>query len=467
MLRTITAVSLLTFQILFFARATASAQECADCSAGALTEEVRRLRDLVEILAARVESLEAERQRASAPLPSITAPVHRPVEVSGRSAYDFFRDATFNISIDGGYGYNFNRPADGFNSLRAYDPVSNSFGLNMASVVIERAPRPEAGRRFGVRLDLQFGQATETVQGNDANESRPQVYRNVWQAYGTYVAPVGKGLTFDFGKFAGALGYETNYTKDNFNLSRSYFFHFLPFYHLGLRTGYAFSDKFSATHWLVNGAQQSEDFNGFKSQAVLLAFRPSERVIIQTNYYVGREQRDPRRFPDVSHNASLARGSDAATAGSGSLPGGVLPVPDGRLHILDAYATVKITENLTFAAEGDYVINRAESFSAPTRAAGGAGYLRYGITPKLALAGRFEYLSDRGGLYSGAVQDLKEHTFTVEYRVAEGFLMRGEFRRDFSNRAFFSSGRAGGLKKEQNTAALGLVWWFGGKEGAW
>src|ERR1041385_6019304 len=105
------------------------------------------------------------------------------------------------------------------NLLRAYDVSSNSFSLNQATLVIENAPNLEKGKRYGLRLDLQYGQATETVQGNAANEPRPQVYRPVWQAYGTYVFDVGKGLTVDFGKFASALGYETNYTKDN---SRTY-----------------------------------------------------------------------------------------------------------------------------------------------------------------------------------------------------------------------------------------------------
>lgn len=98
---------------------------------------------------------------------------------------------------------------------------------------------------------------------------------------------------------------------------------------------------------------------------------------------------------------------------------------------------------------------------------GGAAYARYQFTPKFAMAGRFEYLSDRGGLFSGATQALKEHTMTAEYKLAEGFLMRGEYRRDYSNQPFFLTERPGLLKQEQNTATLGLVWWFGRKQGSW
>ena len=149
---------------------------------------------------------------------------------------NFLRDTTFNVIFDGYYSYNFNRPVGGINLLRAYDVSSNSFSLNQTALIIENAPNLEKGKRYGLRLDLQYGQATETVQGNAANEPRPQVYRPLWQAYGTYIFDVGKGLTVDFGKFASSLGYETNYTKDNFNYSRAYFYNFLPFYHVGFRS---------------------------------------------------------------------------------------------------------------------------------------------------------------------------------------------------------------------------------------
>ena len=35
-----------------------------------------------------------------------------------------------------------------------------------------------------------------------SNENRPDLYRNIFQAYGRYVARIGKGLTIDFGKWA-------------------------------------------------------------------------------------------------------------------------------------------------------------------------------------------------------------------------------------------------------------------------
>jgi len=50
---------------------------------------------------------------------------------------------------------------------------------------------------------------------------------------------------------------------------------------------------------------------------------------------------------------------------------------------------------------------------------------------------------------------------------ADGLLVPGEFRRDWSNERFFQGPRAGDLRMHQNTALVGLVWWLGNKQGAW
>jgi len=141
--------------------------------------------------------------------------------------------------------------------------------------------------------------------------------------------------------------------------------------------------------------------------------------------------------------------------------------PHGKLHIFDSYESWTATPKLTLAAEADYVIERLETTSSPQHTDGGALYARYQFAPKLALAGRTEYLSDRGGLYSGVTQAVKEITLTLEQKMAPGFLVREEWRRDFSNQAYFLTNMLGVLKKEQNTGMIGIVWWFGAKEGVW
>jgi len=123
--------------------------------------------------------------------------------------------------------------------------------------------------------------------------------------------------------------------------------------------------------------------------------------------------------------------------------------------------------------EGDYVIERLWRHAAPGRSSaptevwGGATYALYQWMPRVAVGVRAEYLSDRQGMFSGVSQSLKETTATLDYKIAEGFVMRYEWRRDFSNQPYFQTDTFTARSRQQNTATLGLVWWFGRKQGVW
>ncbi len=385
------------------------------------------------------------------------------VSADDRKELDFLHATTINLGLDTYYEYNFNNPVGRVNLLRAYDVLSNEFSLNQASVVLEHAPDVSAGRRWGGRLDLQFGQATDTLQGNPNNEPRPDIYRNIFQAYGTYVAPIGKGVNIDFGKWSSSLGIEGNYTKDQINYSRAFWFDFLPFYHMGARANIPVNDRFSVNYWIVNGTNQVEATNGFKDELFGFVAKPVKAVAWTMNYYLGQEH--PDRAPATNCGPIPVQPGLCFTA--------ITPAPNGKTHIFDSYATWQPTPKLVFALEGDYFLQRlwanaapGES-SAPSHTDGGAGYIQYQFSSKFALGSRAEYMSDRGGLYSGLTQALKENTVTFDYKVADGLLMRYEWRRDFSNQPSFLSDTQGSLKKSQTTAGVGMIWWWGRKEGAW
>jgi hypothetical protein len=394
---------------------------------------------------------------------AVTSDVTSGATSDDRKILDFMHGTTINLGLDAYYEYNFNDPVGRVNLLRAYDVLSNEFSLNQASVILEHAPDIAAGRRWGARLDLQFGQATDTLQGNPSNEPRPEIYRNVFQAYGTYIIPIDKSVTVDFGKWGSSIGIEGNYTKDQINYSRSFWFNFLPFYHMGLRANIPVNDRFSVNYWIVNGTNQVEATNGFKDQLFGFVAKPVKSVIWTMNYYLGQEH--PDRTPTTNCGPIPVQPGLCFTA--------INPAPNGRTNIFDSYATWQATSKLSFAIEGDYLIQRlwkdaapGES-SAPLHVDGGAAYVQYQFTPKMALATRAEYMSDRGGLFSGLTQALKENTVTFDYRLADGLLMRYEWRRDFSNQPSFLSDTQGLLRKAQNTAGVGFVWWWGRKEGSW
>ena len=414
-------------------------------------------------------AVERESPADPAPLPAsgsraqTATPVQTVVSAEDRKTLDYLRGTTIDLGIDGYYAYNFNAPVGRVNLLRAYDVLSNEISLNQASVIFEHAPDVAGGRRWGGRVDLQFGQATDTLQGNPSNEPRPDIYRNIFQVYGSYVAPLGKGLSLDFGKWGSSIGLEGNYTKDQINYSRSYWFTFLPFYHMGVRATYAVNDSLALNYWVVNGTNQVEATNGFKDELFGFTAKPRKAINWTVNYYLGQEHPDRIVVPSASPIPVQPGLSFQA----------IRPAPDGRLHIFDSYVTWQTTPRLSFALEGDYVIEREWQnaapghSSAPSHTDGGAAYAHYQLRPKWALAARAEYLSDRGGLFSGLNQALKESTVTLDYNLAEGFLMRYEWRRDFSNQPSFLTDVQGVLSKQQNTATLGLVWWWGRKQGSW
>lgn len=426
-----------------------------------LQQQVIQLRALVEQLQARVNELEKHSQPASIPAQAVSAaPAPPPTLPPPPATPDLLQSTTVNILFDGYYGYNFNDPIGRVNLLRAYDVSSNAFSLNQADIVVENAPDVANGKRYGVRLDLQFGQATESLQGNPTNEPRPDIYRNIFQAYGTYVIPIGKGLTVDFGKFASSIGIEGNYTKDQMNYSRSLWFNFLPYYHMGVRASYPITDKLTLNYWSVNGTEQTEPFNGFKDEFVGLLIQPTKKISWNVNYYLGQEHPDVMYFPNGG-----APPDAPSVQGVPFEP--ITNPPKGKLDILDSYLTWQTTSKLTLAGEADDEIQRLYTNSAPEHTVGGVIYSQYQFAPKFAIAGRAEYMSDRGGLFTGVTQAIKETTFTSKYSVAPNFLLFGEWRRDFSNRPYFYTSLLGLLKNQQDTAELGVVWWFGGKQGAW
>jgi len=88
------------------------------------------------------------------------------------------------------------------------------------------------------------------------------------------------------GQFARAEG---NYTKDQMNYTRSFYFYYLPFYHTGLRTAYHVNDKLSLNYWVVNGANQSEPTNSYKDELFGYVLQPAKTLTWTTNYYLGQE----------------------------------------------------------------------------------------------------------------------------------------------------------------------------------
>jgi len=116
---------------------------------------------------------------------------------------------------------------------------------------------------------------------------------------------------------------------------------------MGFRSTYNVNDKLSVQHWIVNGANQTEDFNGFKSNAFLFTIKPAKSVSWNVNYYFGNENR--QLTPD--YNPGLP--SLPTQPGLSVTP--LLDRIERQSHIFDTYASWSPTTKVTVAGEFDHV----------------------------------------------------------------------------------------------------------------
>jgi len=147
--------------------------------------------------------------------------------------------------VDGYYQVNFNHPNQALYpgaGFRAFDFRDKSINLNMVELILDKAPAADTAiGRTGYHVSLGFGDGMNVTNSFDpANGSAfTRVYgggfaQYLKEAYGSYLAPVGKGLQFDVGKFVTPMGAEVIESKDNWNYSRSLLFTYaIPLYHFG------------------------------------------------------------------------------------------------------------------------------------------------------------------------------------------------------------------------------------------
>jgi len=343
--------------------------------------------------------------------------------------------------VDGYYNYNFNHPRTGgtvpgltgpfLSSFRTFDGPANQFSLNMIELSVNKAP-DASNSRLGYNLTFGFGNAMNVV--NSANGPQELGFSQyLKEAYLSYLAPVGKGLQIDFGKFVTGAGAEVIETKDNWNYSRGLLFNYaIPFYHFGLRTKYTFNDKFSLTGYAVNGWNNIIGLNTGKTYGASAAWNVTKKVAITENYLGGPQ------MPGVTSNWR---------------------------HLSDTVVTYTPTSKLSLMANYDYAQGDKNPIITNPRSAmwqGVAGYVRYAFNEKYALAARYEYFDDRDSFATGTAQVFNEGTFTFERIVAKHLITRWEYRRDMSSRPTFVKGV--GLTDHQDTFTGGLIYAFDMKE---
>jgi hypothetical protein len=336
--------------------------------------------------------------------------------------------------VDAYYGYNANHPTDG-TATEPFQFENGQFNLNLLELQLDKPV--DKTTPLGFRVALGFGQAILAVNGTPFELARNlPAAQYLKEGYMSYMAPVGKGLQIDVGKFVTSAGAEVIETNQNWNYSRSLLFYYaIPYYHMGARAKYTFNDKWSVTGFAMNGWNNVVATNTGKTGGLSIGWNPNKKLSITETYLAG-----PLDRFGTGDNGPWNHLSDTVVTYN----------PNAKLSLMANIDYDFDTGALGKGKSGDY--------------AGIAAYAKYALTPAVAVAGRYEYFNDHDGFATGIPnyittakgQHLNEFTGTIERKIAGHLLSRLEVRHDESNQRFFQRGSLSAVKG-QTTVDAGLV----------
>lgn len=362
-------------------------------------------------------------QEPAGPGPSDASTPAPPDPPPADAQESFFRSTEIGGLVDAYYDYYSTKPS-GNAQYRNFDSKHNQFAFSMAQVWL--AKPATADSRAGFKVKFNFGPASTLINAFEPGEN--DFIQNVEEGYLTYLAPLGKGLQVDVGKFVTPNGAEVIEAKDNWNYSRSLLFSLaIPYYHSGVRLTYPLNDKVSVMGTIVNGWNNVVENNSGKTFGAQVAVKPVAELSIVQNYMAGPEQE--------SNNH------------------------DWR-QLSDTIATWTVTPAFSVMANYDYGKDTAAGL--PVHWQGIAGYAKLQALKWLAVSPRFEWYDDPSGFTTGAAQTLKEVTGTFELKPTDALIWRVEYRHEFSDSPVFETG-SGAFKKTQSSIGFGVLYSFSTK----
>jgi hypothetical protein len=367
----------------------------------------------------------------------------------------WYQQITINAFTSASYTWNFNDPLSRTNTYRVFDYDHNSFRIDAAELVVQKAVANKGD--FGFRIDVAMGAVAKVASSAGLLKGMDI---DLQQAFASYIIPVGHGLRLDFGKFVTPVGYELidGYDGYNDNFSRSFAFGYaIPFTHTGLKLTYPFSDKFAASVALVNGWDNVVDNNAAKSFFVNFAITPIAPIGIYLTYVGGPERSDSnsdfRNLVDLVVTAQvhpklkLAFNADygyevgghlgpdpSIPLGAAADPNALVPIGDAQWLALALYVRAQIVNRFALIARGEIFFDFNTA--------------RFGVPAGLAPGTEF------------TSQRLLELTVTGEVRLTDSIILRPEFRIDGSNRKVFEDKSGAPTKNYQPTLAVNALYVF-------
>ncbi len=372
-----------------------------------MNQQLRRLLFATGSLLCLAATLKAQTSTAAPAATAAATPAATPTPIA------------VSVLVDGYYSGNFNNPAGEQNQLYNFNTSANSFGLELAEFKATRATAKPGD--WGFTLVAGLGNTINLVTASDPSGDTST--KNLLQAYGTYIAPIGKGLQLDFGKFVTNAGAEVIETNANWNYSHSILFGYaIPYFHTGLRATYPVSGKLSLWGMVANGWNNVIDNNAGKTFGGGFTYTPSSKISLVENLYTGPEQ--------TNDNHDYRKLTDT---------------------VLTLTPTGKFSYMLNYDYGSDTVAGGKVHWD------GIAAYTRFALNSRVALTPRVEWYNDPQGFTTGTAQKLEELTITPEFKINDNILTRAEYRIDHSNQPFFLDHYGVPAHKNQETATLGVI----------
>jgi hypothetical protein len=355
---------------------------------------------------------------------------------------------TFSGYIDSYYFQNLNNPKSGDNlgqsgTARAFDQKSGTFGLGLVQTKIGYATE-----KSDVVVDLTFGPNADLGQyGNvvgPLGAGKGSMALAIKQAYFNF-KPTSK-LTLTAGQFGTHIGYEVIDAPINYNYSLSNLFNNGPFYHIGVKANYAFSDKFSLMAGAVNNVDALYDNNQAKGIIGQMFVSPAAGWNVYINY-IGSNEANP-----------TVGGVDTANTLASSF-----------YQMFDLTTGYQITEKFYVGVNAAYGSQKGEyqgganvggSGTDTTRTwGGGALYMNYAFTGKFGLGVRVEGFDNTSGVRGlrnpNAINtgtNVTSVTLTGNITLAEGhLLLKPEVRMDSFKKLDYTGVAAGDIQQFQDS----------------
>lgn len=357
---------------------------------------------------------------------------------------------TFSGYMDTYYTANFNNPQDRLNTgvngaARAFDQRAGQFQLGLI-----QTKGTYTSDKLDAVMDLTFGNHADlgnygnTVSLNTGAATSTALV--IKQAYITLKAT--PRLSFTAGQFGTHIGYEVIDAPVNYNYSLSNLFNNGPFYHLGVKAQYAFSDKVYLMVGVVNNVDRNFDNNRAKGFISQLFFAPAPGWSVYLNAIVSNEANVKTNGKDSTGNYSLF---DLTTtyqltptfflglnAAMGSQKGGY---QQGNPY----FTGTQIIDGQSAKSWG-----------------GVALYGNYAVSDKFGLGARYEVFDNTNGARAltaadGSGVSVNSITVTGNVTLADGhLLLKPELRLDSYSKNKFIDGD-GKLTKSQTTLGLAAI----------